>query len=266
VAGLLVRTWNVAHGRTSPETRTTYLEEMVRLVGKDTPALVCLQELPVWSLKHLEHWSGMRAVGARTMPALGGRLARRLTTLDPTLLRSGLTGQANAVLLGAAAEPIRGAAATVLNPRSFRDPEAARLGLPSRMRRAWGANRRVAQAVRASDGASSIVVVNLHLTSASDSRVAEAELARALAFAESFARPAEPLLVCGDFNLSRSSSAFLDQLSHEGFSPPASGIDHIMGRGLVPARGPEPWPDRLRQLGDVLLSDHAPVEAEMIRP
>jgi endonuclease/exonuclease/phosphatase family metal-dependent hydrolase len=268
VAALLVRTWNVAHGRTFPETRETHLEEMVRLIAGDGPDVVCLQELPVWSLRELERWSGMRAFGCQTMPALGGPLARRVTAYDPCRLRSGLTGQANAILTGQALVPGGSGESIVLNPARFRRREARRLGLSYRARRHWAANRRVAHAVRVSGGFSSLVVLNMHLTGAQDSRLAEAELLRALTFANRVARVGEPLLVCGDLNLTRASSRLVDRLPRGGFgfSSPPAGIDHILGRGLVPVRGPEPWSNGRRRLGDVLLSDHAPVEAEMIRP
>lgn len=261
---LLVRTWNLAHGRTSPETRDTYLEEMVRLVTKDAPDVVCLQEVPVWALSELEAWSGMRAFGAVAMPELAGPFARRITELDPRRIRSAVSGQANAVLLDGRLDAPDAQAAIALNPRSFRRSEAGRLGLSSHVRLAWARNRRVAQAVRVAAESWTVTVVNTHLTSSPHSRVAEAELARAITFAERFARAGEPVLLCGDLNLSPASSLALRELAAGGFSPPSPGVDHILGRGLTPGAGPLPWPDRRRRLGDVLLSDHAPLEAEMI--
>src|SRR6266516_2251480 len=74
---------------------------MVRLASGDGPAALCLQELPVWSLPKLEEWSGMRAFGAvAARPLLGSaRLGGAFTELNHGLLRSALTGQANAILL-----------------------------------------------------------------------------------------------------------------------------------------------------------------------
>src|ERR671937_327820 len=98
---LLVRTWNVFHGNASPPERHASLEEMMRLVVADQPDIVCLQELPVWSLGHLERWSGMRAAADVTERPLlwSAELGRVLTDLNHGLLRSAFTGQANAMLL-----------------------------------------------------------------------------------------------------------------------------------------------------------------------
>jgi len=267
VASMLIRTWNVAQGRTSPETHSTHLEEMVRLISTDAPDVVCLQELPVWSLAHLHRWSGLHAFGVRTVPALGGPLARRLTDVKPGLLRSSLTGQANAVLVSRLLGRVALQTAIDLNPRRFRRHYAAELHLPPRLRRAWGRERRIAQAVRLAGRSSTILVVNVHLTGADDSRPAEAELNRTLAWANRLCQSSEPVLLCGDMNLSPASSfALPGMIGGNGFSTPTPGIDQILGRGIVPARDPERWPDWRRRRGDVLLSDHAPIEAEMIRP
>ncbi len=61
---MLVRTWNLFHGKPSPPGRRAFLEQMIELVTRDGPDIVCLQELPVWSLPHLDRWSGMRPVSA----------------------------------------------------------------------------------------------------------------------------------------------------------------------------------------------------------
>ncbi len=50
---MLIRSWNLFHGNTTPPGRHAYLEEMVHLVTVDGPDVVCLQELPVWSLRRL---------------------------------------------------------------------------------------------------------------------------------------------------------------------------------------------------------------------
>jgi endonuclease/exonuclease/phosphatase family metal-dependent hydrolase len=94
---VLVRTWNLFHGNAHPPQRRGYLREMVELVTRDAPDVVCLQELPVWALAQLERWSGMQRVGAvarRRRP-----LGRWATELHHGLLRSALTGEADAMLL-----------------------------------------------------------------------------------------------------------------------------------------------------------------------
>src|SRR5437763_776037 len=94
---VLVRTWNLFHGNSHPPQRRAFLREMVELVTRDAPDVVCLQELPVWALAHLEAWSGMQrasAVARRRRP-----LGRRLTELHHGLLRSALTGEADAILV-----------------------------------------------------------------------------------------------------------------------------------------------------------------------
>ena len=82
---LVVRTWNLFHGNTAPPQRRAYLREMVELVSAGDPAVVCLQELPLWSLPLLGAWSGMRAVGAVARgPRLRSvELGRRLTDPEP---------------------------------------------------------------------------------------------------------------------------------------------------------------------------------------
>jgi endonuclease/exonuclease/phosphatase family metal-dependent hydrolase len=95
---MLVRTWNLFHGRPSPPERRAFLVEMVELVTHDRPDVVCLQELPVWALAHLEDWSGMHASTAVARRALLPVGARAVTALHHGLLRSALTGEGDAIL------------------------------------------------------------------------------------------------------------------------------------------------------------------------
>jgi endonuclease/exonuclease/phosphatase family metal-dependent hydrolase len=260
---LLVRTWNLFHGRTFPESEATHLGEMVALAARDDPDVVCLQEVPIWALPELEGWSGMTAVGVVAMPEIGGRYARRITELDQRRLRSALTGQANAVLITRRLDVI-GEESLALNTRDMRRRESKRLGLPIGMRLAWARNRRVAQLLRLTAGGGSAIVVNLHLSSLADSRPVDAELLRLVTYADGFGRPDEPLVLAGDFNLTTASSVVLPELRSWGFSEGASGIDHVLARGLTVVRGPTTWPEERRRRGGLLLSDHAPVEAEMM--
>jgi endonuclease/exonuclease/phosphatase family metal-dependent hydrolase len=71
---------------------------MIELVTRDRPDVVCLQELPVWALRHLERWSGMHARGAVARRPLFPTGARAATALHHGLLRSAVTGEADAIL------------------------------------------------------------------------------------------------------------------------------------------------------------------------
>jgi endonuclease/exonuclease/phosphatase family metal-dependent hydrolase len=234
---LLVRCWNVYHGRTHPQSSRLHLDEMIRLVTADGPDVVALQEVPLWAVKRLDDWSGMKASWAMTMPALLGPLARRVTAADPVRFRSSLTGQANAVLV---------------NPH-FDIGRHRRLVLnPGLSRKDWlllGGQRRVCHSLQVHAQGERVVIANLHASNAPDRRLIEVEIERAAAFVAG----AERCVLCGDFNVRRHAVA--------GFSDPIEGIDQILVRGFDLERGPEAWPEARRRLGEAVLSDHAPVEA-----
>ncbi|HYM63757.1 MAG TPA: endonuclease/exonuclease/phosphatase family protein [Gaiellaceae bacterium] len=245
---LLVRTWNLFHGRTSPPSGALHLERMVRTAVEDGPDVVAFQEVPVWALGRLEAWSGMNAVGAIAMLPLGGPLAGKLTKRNPRRFRSLLTGQANALLLSRRLELVGTPRAIRLNPGPFRSAEARARRLSLRERLDWAWNRRVCQAVHVRERKRVIVVANLHATK--DHSLAEAEVDRlALLWP-----PEAPTILCGDFNARGHALP--------GFSEPLDGIDQILVRGLEYERKPSLWPIERRQTEDgAVLSDHAPVEA-----
>jgi endonuclease/exonuclease/phosphatase family metal-dependent hydrolase len=271
VERLLVRTWNLFHGNTQPPGRKAFLEEMVRLAAADRPDVVCLQELPVWALGRLAGWSGMSAVtDVARRSSLGpfpltAELGRKLTSINPGLLRSAFTGQANALLLSAQLSVLEHRR-LVLNPYRFRRAQAQRLELGRAARLAWASERRICQAVRVGCEGRTFVVGNLHATSyPADRRLADAELLRAAVFVDGIALPGEPVLLCGDFNLSVRFSHTLAELmtSEWGFSGASpTGIDHVLVRGFRSGE-PQIWPRERRLYGDRLLSDHAPVEVEV---
>ena len=94
---MLVRSWNLFHGNTQPPQRRAFLKQMVQLVTQDAPDVVCLQEVPLWALGFLEHWSGMRHVGAvARRPRIP--LGRWPTELHHGLFRSAFTGEGGAIL------------------------------------------------------------------------------------------------------------------------------------------------------------------------
>jgi endonuclease/exonuclease/phosphatase family metal-dependent hydrolase len=262
---LLVRTWNVFHGNAKPPERRGFLEEAVRLATADRPDVLCLQEVPVWALSRLAGWSGMRSFGAvAARPLLGSaELSRLITELNHGLLRSAVTGQANAILLGDALRPL-GEASLVLNPRGFRSAKARELDLDFALRLAWAKERRVCQAVRAEVEGRPLTVANLHASSVPDRRCQDAELLRAAVFADSFAEPGDVLVLAGDLNVVAPGSATLEALngSEWGFSPPIPGLDQVLVRGAS-ASPPQRWPEERRRAAGRLLSDHAPVETRI---
>jgi endonuclease/exonuclease/phosphatase family metal-dependent hydrolase len=269
--GFLVRSWNVFHGNTVPLQREARLEEMVRLASADGPDVLCLQELPAWALDHLERWSGMRSLGDVAEPPRIGpapstpELGRALTAVHHGRLRSFFSGQANAILIARHLRPLV-RDALVLNAHAFRRAQARWLALPLVARLAWARERRVCQAVRVAleDGAT-MLVANLHATHyRADERLADAELFRAAVFADALARPSEPCVLAGDFNVDAARSWTLADLAGPewGFSAPGPGVDHVLVRG-APAGPVERW-ERERRLRDgLLLSDHAPVELRL---
>jgi endonuclease/exonuclease/phosphatase family metal-dependent hydrolase len=220
---VLIRSWNVYHGRSHPAGRRGYLEAAIRLASADGPDVLCLQELPLWSLPHLAAWSGMEVLPARTRRApLGVWVGRGVTAAHHGVVRSALSGQANAILVGSTHS------GDDLGSLPINDP---------------GRHPRVCQAVRV-DGR--VVVANVHASHG----VGQAELDRALAWLDGLTGPGEPLVLAGDFNAS---------FALPGFSPPHGGIDDILVRGAA-ASPLAVWPVERRSQNGVVLSDHAPVE------
>ena len=235
--GLVIRTWNLYHGRTHPKTGRTYLERMVRLASLDAPDVVALQEVPLWALGRLERWSGMHAVWSVTVPGFLGPVARFITDIDPVRVKFTAAGQANAMLLSPRFEVGRDRT-LVLNP------EIGRLE--------WlrgGRQRRVCQAVDVELDGRALTVANLHATN--NSNLARVEVG----LAADFVADAERCILCGDFNV--------PDYAIKDFSEPIEGIDQILVRGLELESPPRAWPLRRRRVNGALLSDHAPVEAEI---
>lgn len=237
MSSLLVRTWNVYHGRTHPVSRQTHLRRMVELVTADGPDLVALQEVPLWALGKLDDWTGMAVRWAVTVPAiLLAPLARLVTDLDARRVRSLLSGQANVLLAG---------------PRIELGEQRLLLLNPDVSKWEWlfrrGPQQRFVQAVDATAYGRAFVIANVHTTNRPERAVGELEHAAA------FVADAKRCILCGDFNVRRHAIA--------GYSEPIDGIDQILVRGLELEGGPEPWPVERRRIDGQVLSDHAPVEA-----
>jgi endonuclease/exonuclease/phosphatase family metal-dependent hydrolase len=227
---ILVRTWNLFHGNAVPPERRGYLRQMVELVTADEPGIVCLQEVPVWALRQLQAWSGMRAFGAiAAVPRGSAELGRWMTELHHGLLRSALTGQANAMLVAPGLE--------VAEERTLVISESG--------------ERRVCQLLRIGGLG---VVGNVHATGGP---TADEQFRRAV---DHVAAADEHAIVAGDANLRPGEGQVYDRLRSLGFSPPLHGsINQIVVRGLA-STPPTAWPDDRRRVQGRLLSDHAPVE------
>jgi endonuclease/exonuclease/phosphatase family metal-dependent hydrolase len=227
---VLVRSWNLFHGNTSPPGRRSRLEAMVRLATADRPDVLCLQEVPLWALRRLGAWSGMTARYVVTRRSLlPRRLAGAITRLHNGFFRSALAGQANAILLAPGLE--------ALEHRSLRIDDGR-------------IEPRFCQAVRLSD----VVVGNLHATNQFQRpEIPAAEILRAESFVTEVAGGL-PCVLAGDFNVR---AQYLHELG--GWSALGPGIDHVLVRGLevTPLTA---WPLERRVADDRVLSDHAPVE------
>jgi endonuclease/exonuclease/phosphatase family metal-dependent hydrolase len=237
---MLVRSWNLFHGNTLPPRRRSYVEAMVRMVTADEPDVVCLQELPVWSLRRLQGWSEMQAVAdVARGPRLPPPLDRAVTLLHNGLFRSLFTGQAQAILLRRELEVLE-RSVYVLNQRGW-------LGIGT-------GEPRICQIVRLRrPGGGTAVLCNLHATNSA--RYASEQVERAATYVLEVAQGDEPIVLAGDFNVT-------PDLRHHGFTEGGPGIDHILVRG----DDPDPldvWPDARRTLNGTLLSDHAPVERSL---
>jgi endonuclease/exonuclease/phosphatase family metal-dependent hydrolase len=230
---VVVRSWNLFHGNTSPPGRRSRLEEMVRLASADAPDVLCLQEVPPWALRRLRGWSGMtpRSVVTRRS-LLPRRLAGAITRLHNGLFRSALAGQANAILLAPALGP--------LEHRSLRIDD--RRGEP-----------RLCHVVRLAQ----LVVANLHASNEfRRPDVPAAEILRAEAFVTEVAAGL-PCVLAGDFNVRAEHVRAL-----AGWSALGPGIDHVLVRGLA-ATPLETWPLERRVVRGEVLSDHPPVEVRV---
>jgi endonuclease/exonuclease/phosphatase family metal-dependent hydrolase len=223
---MLVRTWNLFHGNAVPPKRRAYLREMIELVSADEPAIVCLQEVPVWALRHLAAWSGMQAVSAtaRAPRVRSAALGRWITDVNHGLIRSAVTGEADAIL-----------AAPRFSVGHERTAVVSTSGL-----------RRIVHGARLDE----IFVANFHTTGDEQFRAA----------AEIVESQGEKAILAGDANLRPGEGETYGLLRQRGFSEPLPGsIDQILVRGL-PATPPVAWPEERRRVGGTLLSDHAPVE------
>jgi Endonuclease/Exonuclease/phosphatase family len=265
---ILVRSWNLYHGRSHPPDGVDYLEAAIRLASVDRPHVLCLQEVPPWALERLPDWTGMLAFGDVTRrPSLGllplsPRHGRWLTSLKPRLFRSAFTGQANAIVVRPELAP-RNHRSLCLNPRDFRRRFGGQYSRRDHM--AWRRERRCCQTLEITlpDGRPALVA-NLHATNhLPNGELAELELQHALRLLEGLVPAGEAIILAGDFNREPSRSQAFEALDRLGFSAPGAAIDHVLVRGADASRL-SAWDSERRRRHGVLLSDHAPVELEII--
>jgi endonuclease/exonuclease/phosphatase family metal-dependent hydrolase len=265
---VLVRSWNVFHGNTSPPGRRAYLREMVELIAADRPEVVCLQEVPAWALGLVGGWAEMLGLGDRTRR--GRPLGRRITSLNAGFFRSGFGGQGNAILLPADVK-VREHKTITLNTNPFCEEEGRKLGLDAEVMRWWERERRICQVVKYErPDRRRFLVANVHATSyPRDTRLADSELRRATNFVDRQSEVEEVVIFAGDFNVteaqSRTIAALLEAPPESRWSAAGPRIDHVLVRGAK-ASAVRVWPDDERRYDGKLLSDHAPVEVELEIP
>jgi endonuclease/exonuclease/phosphatase family metal-dependent hydrolase len=256
---LLIRTWNIAHGRDIPpgsgyrHMRRKLLREMAHVMIEDDPDLVLLQEVPVWAADVLREHTGMGVTLAPTygahipfvhvpLPlALGAAVGRAL----PDLVRTQIEGQAQAILYGPAL--------LLVSARRVQLNERTRLrGEPRISQLARLRHRRAGR---------ELVVANVHADPGG-----REQLEKAGFVLERFARGA-PMVLGGDLNAGLE-SAGVRGLRARGFIEDSGevGIDHLLVRGFDIEWAATRWsPERrdLRNNGSrpVRLSDHDPVDA-----
>jgi endonuclease/exonuclease/phosphatase family metal-dependent hydrolase len=234
MAIVLVLSWNLFHGRSTPPRNRSLYDEFAAKLGQWSWDVALLQEVPPWWPAPLARELGVEQCSALTSRNALLVLRRALAERRPELLKSN-GGGCNAIL--------------------SRAPIAEHGTL--RLRR-WP-ERRVAQLARLGDGT---CVVNLHAST----RPARArqELERLWPDALAWAG-ADRLILGGDLNV-RSPAPAPAPIVHAA----ASGVDHVFARGLAPATasasgsgasGAVERPGRAVLLDgrQVELSDHAPL-------
>jgi endonuclease/exonuclease/phosphatase family metal-dependent hydrolase len=194
-------------------------------------------------------------------------VARSLTRLNAGLFRSALAGQGNVILFPADAK-IRQTKQITLNTNPFCEDEARKLGLSPKLARWWEKERRVCHLVKFElPNRRRLLVANLHASSyAADLRLADAELRRAASFVDRASELDEIVVLAGDFNTTLEHSATLRHLTtreDDRYSTSGPGIDNVLVRGGK-ASEVRVWADDERRYDGKLLSDHAPVELQLL--
>ncbi len=185
---MIVRTWNLFHGNTSPPGRRAYLRKMVELITADRPDIVCLQEVPAWALPLIGQWAGMSSVWVQARrPRLGplpipAGAGRGLTSPHHGITRSGFAGQGNVILFPREAT-IREDKSITLNTNPFCEERGRAFGLTPKQMVRWEKERRVLHLVQYElPDRRRFLAANVHASHLPDTRLADAELRRGLNF------------------------------------------------------------------------------------
>jgi endonuclease/exonuclease/phosphatase family metal-dependent hydrolase len=269
---VLVRTWNLDLGNTFPPGRKAHLQAMIELITADRPDVVCLQEIPVWALPRIAAWSEMQTLTARaSRPKLGpfpipALLGRALTGPNHGRRKGKRSGNGNAVLIPREAE-VRSHKTITLNTNPFCEERGARFGLTSKQMVWWERERRVCQVVQYEmPDRQRYLVANLQATNSADLRLPDAELRRAVNFILRASELEEAMIVLGDFNIPRASSATINELMtaerENRWMTSGPQIDNVLLRRAINVSA-RVWPDEERRYEGRLLSDHAPIEAQI---
>ncbi len=273
---MIVRTWNLFHGNTSPPGRRAYLRKMVELITADRPDVVCLQEVPAWALPLIGQWAGMSSVWVQARrPRLGplpipAGAGRGLTSPHHGITRSGFAGQGNVILFPPEAT-IREDKSITLNTNPFCEERGRELGLTPKQMVMWERERRVLHLVQYElPDRRRFLAANVHASHLADTRLADAELRRGMNFVIRCSELEESLIVGGDFNVTAEASSAVQELVNapreSRWRQAGTGIDQFLLRRAI-ATSVAVWPDERRTLNGRLLSDHAPVEAVIeLRP
>jgi len=158
-----------------------------------------------------------------------------------------------------------------LNTNPFCEERGREFGLDPKQMITWEKERRILHLVQYElPDRSRFLAANLHASTFPDTRLADAELRRGINFVIRCSQLEETIIVAGDFNILPEASTTVQELVNapreSRWRQAGTGIDQFLFRRAI-ATSARVWPDEARMREGKLLSDHAPVEAEVeLRP
>jgi hypothetical protein len=244
---------------------------MVELITADKPGFVCLQEVPAWALNQIGEWAGMQSIPARSrkskvgfVPVPAG-LGRRIPALG-TSGRAARDGSGNVILAPADAK-LRQVKQITLNTNPFCEEQARKLGLTPKLARWWERERRVCHLAKIElPNRRRLQIATLETTRyPADLRLADAELRRAASFVDRASDLEEIVVVAGHFNTTFAQSETLQWLmarETDRYTATEPLSDVLVREGR--AADARAWSDDERSYDGKLLSEHAPVELQLL--